>query len=116
MGKAKTMDASGNEIEIDVNEVKDIANYISKGKKPPNGFRFCQKKYFIVGGTPRPEADGKRILFLGKGTGTNLICSVTTKFVYVAYCKLAEKGHVATEMNKKFKNRLTRFRNGTNEI
>merc|ERR1712139_64118 len=83
---AKTFDDAGNETNVKINEVADIANYITKGRKPPTGLRFSGQKYFPCGGTPRKEADGVRYLFLAKGTGTNLIISVSTKFVYIAKC------------------------------
>ena len=96
---AQMTDNDGNEKTIKIDEISDIKNFISKGKKPPTCLRFCGIKFFCTGGTPRLEADGKRYLIQGRGCGGyQLIASVTTKYVYVAVCSPG-KGHTASRMN-----------------
>jgi hypothetical protein len=94
----KTTKDDGTEAAININEQADVANFLSKGKKPPTGIRFYGVKYFCVGGTPRTESDGIRKFISGKGPGCFLAVCTTNKYVIVARGTTAN-GHSAPGMN-----------------
>merc|ERR1712176_547022 len=87
--QADSSDDAGNPIKIPINEQTDIANFISKGKKPKTGVRFFGVKYMPVGQSPSKEDDGVLYRFIGRGKGQHIIFSSTPRFTFVGLCNPA---------------------------